>query len=59
MLHKEFSCFGKIVSAKVDMDFDYTSRGFGFVTFESPEDATAAIERTKDNTEMIAVEFKE
>lgn len=52
-LHKLFDKFGKIAELKVMRDkeqksrFDrmhwLTERGYGFVTFESPEDATEAL----------------
>ena len=41
-LRKEFSPFGSITSAKVMLE-DGRSKGFGFVCFSSPEDATKAV----------------
>jgi polyadenylate-binding protein len=45
MLHDTFSSFGNILSCKVALDKDLKSKGYGFVHFEDPSAATAAIEQ--------------
>lgn len=42
-LREEFTPYGTITSAKVMMDEKNNSRGFGFVCFSAPEEATKAV----------------
>lgn len=42
-LRKEFQPYGTITSAKVMTDENIRSKGFGFVCFSSPEEATKAV----------------
>ncbi|XP_048234109.1 polyadenylate-binding protein 4-like [Ricinus communis] len=42
--HNMFSAFGEIISAVIMQDHNGKSRGFGFVDFESPEDAKKAVD---------------
>ncbi|XP_067928551.1 polyadenylate-binding protein 1-like [Watersipora subatra] len=42
-LRKEFSQYGNITSAKVMRDESAASKGFGFVCFSAPEEATKAV----------------
>uniref|UniRef100_A0A1D1XDD1 Polyadenylate-binding protein n=1 Tax=Anthurium amnicola TaxID=1678845 RepID=A0A1D1XDD1_9ARAE len=50
-LRQEFSVYGLITSAKVMKDEKGTSKGFGFVCFSSPDEATKAV--TDMNGRMI------
>ncbi|XP_074656080.1 polyadenylate-binding protein 4-like isoform X1 [Tubulanus polymorphus] len=50
-LRKEFQPYGNITSAKVMRDKEGVSKGFGFVCFSSPEEATEAI--TKMNGRIV------
>ncbi|KAI1716584.1 RNA recognition motif domain-containing protein [Ditylenchus destructor] len=43
MLRQNFESYGKITSAKVMCDEASRSKGFGFVCFEKPDDATKAV----------------
>jgi polyadenylate-binding protein len=43
MLRQNFESYGKITSAKVMCDETNRSKGFGFVCFEKPDDATKAV----------------
>ena len=49
-LHEEFAPFGTITSAKVMLEADGRSKGFGFVCFLSPEEATKAITEMNGRT---------
>ncbi|KAK2965367.1 hypothetical protein RJ640_024109 [Escallonia rubra] len=44
LLKEKFSEFGKILSLVVSKDENGASRGFGFVNFDSPDDARRALE---------------
>ncbi|KNE66048.1 polyadenylate-binding protein, cytoplasmic and nuclear [Allomyces macrogynus ATCC 38327] len=50
-LRSEFSAFGTITSAKVMREDKGTTRGFGFVCYSSPDEATKAV--TEMNGKMI------
>ncbi|KAM7268673.1 hypothetical protein ACFE04_010839 [Oxalis oulophora] len=48
-LHESFSKYGEVIEAKVIMDREtQRSRGFGFVTYTTSEDAASAIEALND-----------
>ncbi|SCV04279.1 LAMI_0H14840g1_1 [Lachancea mirantina] len=51
-LKEEFSAFGTITSVKVMRDDAGNSKGFGFVCFSAPEEATKAI--TEKNQQIVA-----
>lgn len=51
-LKQEFSSFGTITSAKVMRTENGKSKGFGFVCFSTPEEATKAI--TEKNQQIVA-----
>jgi len=42
-LHDTFSAFGKILSCKVEVDNNGASKGYGFVHYETQEDADQAV----------------
>ncbi|CAB3991305.1 polyadenylate-binding 4-like [Paramuricea clavata] len=50
-LRKEFESYGTITSAKVMRDDKGNSKGFGFVCFQSPEEATKAV--TEKNGQIV------
>lgn len=50
-LQEKFSEFGKVTSWVIAKNDDGTSRGFGFVNFENPDDAKKATE-TLDGTQL-------
>jgi len=50
-LRKEFAPFGTITSAKVMSDTNGRSKGFGFVCFSTPEEATKAV--TEMNNRIV------
>jgi len=50
-LRQNFEAFGNITSAKVMCDEGGRSKGFGFVCFEKPDDATKAV--TEMNNKML------
>lgn len=51
ILRQNFESYGKITSAKVMCDENGRSKGFGFVCFEKPDDATKAV--VEMNNKMV------
>jgi polyadenylate-binding protein len=45
-LEKSFESFGQIISCKVSINDDYSSRGYGFVYFNDRESAARALKDT-------------
>lgn len=56
-LEKVFSVYGEIISCKVSINEDYTSRGYGFVCFKDSESAMRALLDRQEADEMTAVKF--
>lgn len=56
-LENHFKQFGDIISCKVSLNEDYTSRGYGFVCFREPESTARALSETSNRTETIGVKF--
>ena len=45
-LEDEFKKYGDIISCKVSINKDHSSRGYGFVCFRDPEAASRALSET-------------
>jgi RNA recognition motif-containing protein len=54
-LRAEFEVFGAVTSCKVMRDDKGTSKGFGFVCFSTPDEATKAV--AEMNNKMIGSKF--
>lgn len=56
-LHKMFIKYGPIISLKVSLNADHSSKGFGYITFEETESAQEAIKKGAhlDNKKVVAV----
>jgi RNA recognition motif-containing protein len=51
-LYNAFEPFGKIRRAKVSIDKDHKSRGYGFVEFELQEDSVKAVNEVKSPLDL-------
>lgn len=49
-LSKAFGTYGQVTSAVIMRDASGNSRGFGFVNFQNPDDAAAAVEKLNGST---------
>jgi polyadenylate-binding protein len=56
-LENHFARFGDIISCKVSLNEDHTSRGYGFVCFKDPESVAEALKMMEKSEEMQAVKF--
>jgi len=54
---KVFSQFGEVLSCKVSLNEDHSSRGYGFVCFKDSTAASAALSQTAENEQFVAVKF--
>ena len=43
-LDEKFSHINPVKSLKISLDEDHTSRGYGFITYETAEDAQTALQ---------------
>ncbi|EDO05663.1 RNA recognition motif domain containing protein [Babesia bovis T2Bo] len=60
-LAMHFTPFGNLVSAKVQKDANGANAGFGFVSYDNPQSAAAAVRLMKGyatNSKFLKVEFK-
>jgi RNA recognition motif-containing protein len=56
-LEEMFKVYGKIISCKVSINEDYSSRGYGFVCFSDPDAASRALSESANRNESIGVKF--
>ncbi len=54
---QSFAQYGEIISCKVSLNEDHSSRGYGFVCFRDPEAAEKAIQKSAHNDSSIGVRF--
>ena len=54
---KKFAQFGEIISCKVSLNEDHSSRGYGFVCFRDTEAAEKALQQSASAEESIGVKF--
>lgn len=54
---EQFSPFGEIISCKVSLNEDHSSRGYGFVCFRDAASASAALSKTTESEWNIGVKF--
>jgi len=57
-LEQIFSKYGEIISTKVSLNEDHSSRGYGFVCFKDPESSKRALSETHASQEVIGVKYE-
>ena len=57
-LEQHFSKYGEIKSLKVSLNSDHTSRGYGFVCFQDPTSAAAALSADSEADENQAIKYQ-
>ena len=57
-LEEHFSKYGEIKSLKVSLNSDHTSRGYGFVCFQDPAGAEAALEADSEADANQAIKYQ-
>jgi len=56
-LESMFKCYGDVISCKVSINEDHSSRGYGFVCFRDPEAAARALAESSGRASSIGVKF--
>jgi len=57
-LEEHFSKYGEIKSLKVSLNSDHTSRGYGFVCFQDPASADAALQADSEAESNQAIKYQ-
>ena len=57
-LEEYFSRFGEIISCKVSLGDQHTTRGYGFVCFREASSASNALAYTQSQEETVGVKFQ-
>ena len=52
-----FATHGEIISCKISLNEDYSSRGYGFVCFKEPQSTEKALKATSEGSELVGVKF--
>jgi RNA recognition motif-containing protein len=57
-LEEHFKQYGDIISSKVSLNEDHSSRGYGFVCFKDPESCSRALSESSKRDDIIGVKFE-